>query len=71
MVHADEVVLHAKLGEPEGEIFVLTLEEMRHLLDLLNQARSDGFHERHPLAREDVQGPLDDLLASFAYQRAL
>ena len=71
MVHGSEVVLHAKLEEPDGESFVLTLEEMKHVLDLLSQAKSVVSHDRLPLTSESVHGPLDDLLASFAYQRAL
>lgn len=67
----DVVVRNAKLGEPDGDSFVLTLQEMRHLLDLLSQARGVVSNERRMLISEHVQGPLDDLLASFAYQRAL
>ncbi len=69
--HTDVVVRNAKLGEPDGESFVLTLQEMRHLLDLLRQARGVSSDDRRLLISEPVQGPLDDLLASFAYQRAL
>ena len=63
-VHAGNVILQAKLGAPHGESFVLTPQEMRDLLDLFSQ-------NRHALINESAQGPLDDLMVSFAYQRDL
>jgi len=66
-VRAGKFVLHAKLGDPDGESFVLTPEEMRHLLELLSQDRSIVSQDMPTLVSESVHGPLDDLLASFAY----
>ena len=70
-VYAAQVVLHTKLGDSDGESFVLTQAEMRHLLDLLSYESNTVSHDTHTLVPESVYGPLTDLIASFAYQRAL
>ncbi|GAC1397205.1 MAG: hypothetical protein NVS4B12_06150 [Ktedonobacteraceae bacterium] len=70
MVHAGLFALQPRLGDPDGESFVLTPKEMRRLLDLLSQERSIISHSTQALVGESVHGPLDDLMASFASQRA-
>lgn len=71
MTYAGDGILHQHLENIEGVSFVLTSDEMSYLLDLLNQYRSIVSRGTDALVYESVEGPLDELIASFAYQRAL
>ena len=71
MIHTGGGILHQQLKDPDGVSFVLTPEEVSYLLDLLSQYRSIVSQATDALDCESVEGPFDDMIASFAYQRAL
>lgn len=70
-VHVGSLLLHQKPEQADGVSFVLTPRETTQLLELLERNRSsisDGVAVADEVPGQDS---FDELLASFAYQRAL
>jgi hypothetical protein len=71
VVHEGGLMLQQQTGQTGGANVELTSDETTQLLELLYQNRRIAPQAADRTALDIPQDPSDDLITSFAYQRAL